>query len=192
MKPARPHNVVRVLLVEPSRPVRELVSEYLRGRGLVVVAVPSAAAARVSWAEATHDVLLTETALPDGDGAELIRHCADPHANPTACGFLAVSGALTVPEAVAVMQAGAEDVLLKPLRLREVFDAVRASAQRARVRARDRLARELFLGAAACESAVAASALRAILDAEAPLMAGDAVLAAACARVVAMAEERCR
>lgn len=192
MKAARTAAPLRILVVEPNLPVRELLTEYLTGRGMEVEAVDTAAAARVCWASRPHDVLVTETALPDAEGADLLRQCAAGPSGAPGCGLLAISGALSVPETITVMQAGAEDVLLKPLRLREVYDAVRASAQRSRGRDRERLARELFLGAARCDSLAEASALAAILQAEEALLSGDPVLAAACARLVALAEERCR
>lgn len=177
---------MRVLVVEPNLPVRELLGEYLRGRGMEVTSVDSAAAARVADTGARPDVLLTETALPDSEAVDLLKQWAG------SCGLLAMAAALSVPETIATMQAGAEDVLLKPLRLREVHEAIRASAARARARERERLGRELLLGSARCETLAEASALRAILTAEAPLLAGDPALAAACARVVAMAEQQCR
>lgn len=173
-------------MVEPNLPVRELLREYLRGRGMDVTAVESAAAARVAWTGQRLDVLLTETALPDSEAVDLLRQWAG------SCGLLAMAAALSVPETIATMQAGAEDVMLKPLRLREVHEAIRASAARARARERERLARELFLGAARCETAAEASALRAILAAEANLLGGDPALAAACTQLVTLVEQQCR
>ncbi len=188
----RPAAPIRVLLVDPNLPERELLREYLRGRGLEVVAVDTAAAARVALATSRHDVVMTETELPDAEGAELLRQCANPESGSWGCGLLAIAASLSVPETIAVMQAGATDVLLKPLRLREVYDAVRAVAARSRTIERERLGRELLMGAVRCEGAAEASALRAILGAEAALLSGDPGLASACARAVTLAEERCR
>jgi DNA-binding response OmpR family regulator len=176
---------IRVLVVEPNQPTRELLGQYLRGRGMIVTLVDSASAARVEWAGPRPDVLLTETALPDAECAEVLRQCQG------AAGLLAMSSALSVPEAIATMQSGADDVLLKPLRLREVYDAIRGCALRARTRERERLARDLFLGAARCQTASEAGALRAILNAETALFAADPALAVACDRLVALAEQQC-
>ena len=177
---------IRLLVVEPNLPVRELLGQYLRGRGMEVTLVDTAGAARVAWTGPRADVLLTETDLPDAEGADLLRQCAG------SAGLLAMTSALGVPEALATMQAGADDVLLKPLRLREVYDAVRACAARARTRERERLARELFLGVARCQTASEAGALRAIFTVEAPLFAADPALALACDRLVTLAEQQCR
>ena len=185
-KPPFRQNPVRVLIVEPNLAVRELLGEYLRGRGMDVTTVESAAAARVAWNGPRPDVLLTETALPDAEVGDLLKQWAG------SCGLLAMAAALSVPETIGTMQAGAEDVLLKPLRLREVYESVRGSAARARGRDRERLGRELFLGAARCETAVEASALRAILTAETALLAGDPALADACRRLVTLVEQQCR
>jgi len=185
-KPTLRPPATRVLVVEPNLPTRELLAEYLRGRGMVVTLVDTAGAARVEWAGPRPDVLLTEIALPDAEGVDLLRQCQG------SAGLLAMASALSVPEAIATVQAGADDVLLKPLRLREVYDAIRACAARARTRERERLARDLFLGVARCETASEASALRAILTAEAPLFSADPALALACDRLVALAEQQCR
>ena len=174
------------MLVEPHLPVRELITAYLDGRGMEVTSVDSASAARVAWAGLPHDVVVTETALPDAEGADVLRQVGE------GCGRLAIAASLSVPETILTMQAGAEAVLLKPLRLRELYDAIRGAAQRARGRERERLARDLFLGASRCGTMAEASALRAILDAEADLLAGDPALRTACTRVVHMAEQQCR
>lgn len=185
-KPALRPPATRVLVVEPNLPTRELIAQYLRGRGMVVTLVGTAGAARVEWSGPRPDVLLTEIALPDAEGVELLRQCQG------SAGLLAMASALSVPEAIATMQAGADDVLLKPLRLREVHDAIRACAARAQTRERERLARDLFLGAARCETSSEASALRAILAAEASLFNADPELAGACDRLVTLAEQQCR
>lgn len=175
---------IRVLLVDPTLTVRELLQEYLRGRGMAVTAVETVAAARVAWTTERYDVVVCETALPDGEASQVFAQFRD-----FGCGLLAIAGSLSVPNAIATLRAGAEDILLKPLRVREVYDAVRGAAVRGRLRERERLARGILIGAARCQSRTEATALRAILSAEADLFAEDAVLQDACTRVVALAEQ---
>ena len=181
------HQPIRVLLVDPTLPVRELLHEYLRRRGMVVTAVGTVAAARVAWTVERYDVVICEIALPDGEAAQVFTQFRE-----YGCGLLATAASLSVPTAIATLQAGAEDVLLKPLRVRDVYDAVRGAAARGRVRERERLARGILISAARCQSLPETTALRAILVAEAALFAEDPVLHDACTRVVAIAEQQHR
>jgi DNA-binding response OmpR family regulator len=175
------------LLVDPTLTVRELLQEYLRGRGMAVTAVGTIAAARVAWTTERYDVVVCETALPDGQASQVFAQFRE-----FGCGLLALASSLSVPNAIGTLQAGAEDIVLKPLRLREVYDAVRAAAARGRIRERERVARGILVGAASCQTLTEATALRAILSAESNVLAEDPVLHDACARLVARAEQEHR
>jgi signal transduction histidine kinase/CheY-like chemotaxis protein len=73
--PARPtprESVIRVLLVEDEKMVRELTKRILVGNGFSVMEAPDAAVALQRAAEGEFDVLLTDVVLPGLSGAELV------------------------------------------------------------------------------------------------------------------------
>lgn len=117
----------RVLIVEDEDPVRELLAEYLRGRGAEVTDCATAAAGLRALAEGTFDLLVTDLKLPDGEGLDLIRSARSrPH--PPVC--VVMSGYATVDDAVAVLTGGAVDLVLKPFRLRDAYAALGRALQR--------------------------------------------------------------
>jgi DNA-binding response OmpR family regulator len=132
----------RILIVEDEEPVRELLAEYLRGRGHHVVERSSAGDGLRALAEQAFDLLVTDLKLPDGEGLDVVRvACARPL--PPVC--VVMSGYATVDDAIAVLTHGAVDLLLKPFRLRDAHAA---------------LQRALLRGAEAREQALALLATR--------------------------------
>lgn len=112
------HMAPHILLVEDEAPVRELVAEYLRGRGASVQEAHGVEEARVLLVDGHWDVVITDLRFPDGDGTELIvAACAKEP--PIAA--VVLSGVTNVEAAVGALRAGALDYLVKPVRLREVF-----------------------------------------------------------------------
>ena len=123
-----------VLIVEDEDAVRELLSEYLRGRGLTVVERRSAAEGARALSDQPIDLLITDLKLPDGDGLELVRLAATRPV-PPAC--VVMSGYATVDDAIAALTLGAVDLILKPFRLRDAHAALqRALARGAEERSR--------------------------------------------------------
>ena len=64
---------VRVLLVDDDDDTRDIVERVLARRGAEVVAVPSARAALLRFAEQRFDALLVDIMMPGMDGYEFIR-----------------------------------------------------------------------------------------------------------------------
>ena len=88
--------------------------------------------------------VLTEAVLPDLDGVDLIRRVIDRHDD--AWPVTVVSGEVTVEKAVALMKAGAVDLIERPFSvgrmLQAVNDCLRSLAARDAGRTRKRLARQ--------------------------------------------------
>jgi DNA-binding NtrC family response regulator len=105
----------RILVVDDEPAIRELVAEYLRGRGLEVAVAPDAERACAALEEDRPDIVLTDLKLPAMDGIGVLRAA-------TAAGVPGVlmTGYGTVETAIEAFAAGARDYVLKPFRLREL------------------------------------------------------------------------
>src|SRR5438270_864541 len=64
---------MRVLLVEDSEPLRELLSEALRSADYVVDSVATARGLLNSVAASSYDLLIVDLGLPDDEGLNAIR-----------------------------------------------------------------------------------------------------------------------
>lgn len=117
----------RVLIVEDEDTVRELLAEYLRGRGLLVVERRTAAEGVRMLSDQPFDLLVTDLKLPDGDGLDLVRS-AVARPSPPAC--VVMSGYATVDDAISALTHGAVDLILKPFRLRDAHEALQRALLR--------------------------------------------------------------
>ncbi len=110
---------VRVLVVDDEPAIRELLAEYLRGRGMDVAVVPDGEQGRDAIGREPPDLVLTDLKLPGIDGIEVLRAAASG-------GVPAVlmTGFGTVETAVDAYAAGARDYVLKPFRLRDLYAAL--------------------------------------------------------------------
>lgn len=153
----------RVLVVDDEPPIRELLVEYLRGRGMSAEAVSDGEDARARLAGEPWGLVVTDLKLPGIDGVEVLRAALArdvPTVLMSACG--------TVDAVVEAHALGARAYLAKPFRLRdawEVIAGVLAAAARDRRRAWQSSAFELLAAAAAAPDPAAAEALLAPLGA---------------------------
>lgn len=156
---------IRVLVVDDEPAIRELLTEYLRGRELTVSAVSDGESAMVLLEKDPPDIVLTDLKLPGVDGVEVVRRAA---ACAPAVPALMMTGFGTVDTAVAAFTAGARDYLAKPFRLRDLYaslERVLAAAERDRRGAWASEAVALLARAETVTDADAAEALLPTLDA---------------------------
>jgi DNA-binding response OmpR family regulator len=119
---------MRLLLVEDSPRLAELLGETVREAGWRLDAVGSVAEAEAALAAHEHDLLVLDLGLPDGDGLELLRRlrrAGDP------LPVLVVTARGAVEERIAGLDAGADDYLVKPFHHREFLARCRAMLRRA-------------------------------------------------------------
>lgn len=170
--------LTRILVVDDDTGIRELLVEYLRGRGMEVEAAADGATAFALLAVSHPSAVITDLKLPDIDGLEVVREAA--RADPPIA-VLATTGYGGVGEVLGAVQAGAQDLLLKPFKLRELWASLehalaRTAREREARRALDRLA--LLEAAEVAETPEAAEALVPALEAlwpdvaEGPLLVG--------------------
>jgi CheY-like chemotaxis protein len=117
----------RVLLVDDSLPIRELLSEYLTTRGCVVTEAPDGQEALELLAQQrSFDILITDVRVPRVGGMEVLRAARriDP---PLPC--LMMTGFASVEAAVEAYNAGAFDFIEKPFKLRRIWDSMQRAIQ---------------------------------------------------------------
>lgn len=119
---------MRLLLVEDSERLSELVTEAVRAAGWRIDAVASVAEAEAAVAVTQYDVLLLDLGLPDGDGVDLIR---TRRAARDQTPILVLSARSGIDDRVDGLDAGADDYLAKPFHSRELMARVRALMRRA-------------------------------------------------------------
>ncbi len=119
--------MVRILLVEDDRDLREEVADFLRGEGHVVREAGSRQEFRALMAEEPCDIALLDRRLPDGDGLDLI---GEGRAVGWRCGFVLLTARDAAPERIAGYETGADHYLTKPVRLDELAVILKSLARR--------------------------------------------------------------
>ena len=109
--------MTHILLINHNASERKTLREQLASTGFTVSEASTLTAAERQRASRSPDLLITNLALPDGDVSELIR-AASP--SPT----LVIADTPDVESIIAVMKAGAADVLVNPSTADELIAAV--------------------------------------------------------------------
>ena len=120
--------VLKVLLVEDDRELRQTLRDALSVEGYEVVASGSAADARAVLrhtmiSDSPLDVLILDLGLPDGDGGELLRTVRAQYALPV----LIISARHDDANKVALLDSGADDYLVKPFSISELLARMRVT-----------------------------------------------------------------
>ncbi|MEX6506720.1 response regulator transcription factor [Jiella sp. M17.18] len=118
---------MRLLLVEDSDRLTELMKETVHGAGWRIDAVSTAEDARNALKNSEHDLLVLDIGLPDGNGLDLLREIREAD---TDLPVLIVTAMGDVDSRIAGLDAGADDYLAKPFHHREFLARCRALARR--------------------------------------------------------------
>jgi DNA-binding response OmpR family regulator len=117
---------MRILLIEDHPRLREMTRAHLVDCGFVVDAFSTLEDGRAALAEVAYDAVVLDLGLPDGDGAELLRWNAGHSPVPA----LILTARDQVGERISVLNAGADDYLVKPVDLGELEARLRAILRR--------------------------------------------------------------
>lgn len=119
---------MRVLLVEDEFGLGDAVSAYLSKTGRSVDWVRNFADGKVAADGSSHDLLIVDLRLPDGNGLELITKLRDTgDVRP----LIIISAQDQIRDRIAGLNAGADDYLIKPFNLRELGARLEALQRRA-------------------------------------------------------------
>jgi len=115
---------MRVLLVEDDRELRTTLSDALRVEGYEVVTAASLSEGRalLTHAEAP-DLLLLDLGLPDGEGEALLAELRRQRGTPV----LVISAREQDGQKVRLLDAGADDYLVKPFSVSELLARMRVA-----------------------------------------------------------------
>jgi two-component system repressor protein LuxO len=119
-----------VLLVEDTRALAELYRSYLRDAPWSLGHAATAAEARAAFDGGAVDAVLLDLRLPDADGLDLLREI---RSRPAAPPVIVITANGSVATAVAAMQAGAADFLVKPFPQERLLVTLRNALERARL-----------------------------------------------------------
>jgi len=114
---------LQVLVVEDDRSIREMMRQALSLEGFTVRTAVSLSEAGSMVEHATPDLMLLDLGLPDGDGAELLRRIRLMHNFPV----LVVSARHQEAQKVQLLDAGADDYLVKPFSVAELLARIRVA-----------------------------------------------------------------
>ena len=114
---------LKVLLVEDDRELRTTLRESLMVEGYEVVAAASLADAHALLANTEVDIVLLDLGLPDGDGETLLTALRRGRSTPV----IVISARETDDPKIRLLDAGADDFLVKPFSLGELLARMRVA-----------------------------------------------------------------
>lgn len=121
---------MRILLIEDSARLRELLCEAVRDAGWRIDAFATALEGRLALDGADYDLLLLDLGLPDEDGLEVLKSL---RASKVSLPVLVLTARGAIDERIAGLDAGADDYLAKPFHNGELIARIRALMRRAPV-----------------------------------------------------------
>jgi two-component system copper resistance phosphate regulon response regulator CusR len=119
---------MRLLLVEDDAAIRRLLEKSLTEAGYQIDSAANATAAEALALEFTHDGMVIDLGLPDGDGLDLIQRCRE---HGSTAPVLILSARRSVTERVQGLEHGGDDYLTKPFALAELLARLRNLLRRA-------------------------------------------------------------
>ncbi|WP_115531265.1 response regulator transcription factor [Xanthomonas campestris] len=122
---------MHLLLVEDDTMLADAICDGVRQQSWTIDHVGTAAAARTALVEHHYTAVLLDIGLPGDSGLTVIRYMRG-HYDPTPVIALTARGQLT--DRIRVLDAGADDYLVKPFQFDELMARVRAIARRSQGR----------------------------------------------------------
>ncbi len=120
---------MRTLIVEDNVRLAALMSELLTANGNVVDVSASVDEARTALRLVEYDLVLLDLSLPDGDGRDVLNAIRQSQSNAF---VLVVTARSDVVDRVHVLNAGADDYIVKPFSDDELLARVHAISRRPR------------------------------------------------------------
>ena len=118
---------MRILLVEDSPRLLELLAETMRASGYGVDTAGTVADLMASAAAIRYDLVIVDLGLPDGDGLDAIRIL---RSQGNAVPILIITARGSIDARVVGLDSGADDYLIKPFNHAELLARVRALLRR--------------------------------------------------------------
>lgn len=119
--------MAKILIVEDDDFLREGLTELLKKEGYAVQSAACLSAALEALAQAAFDLMLLDVMLPDGSG---LSFCEALRGAGKGLPILFITAFDTEEDIVRGLDAGADDYVTKPFKLRELLSRVRALLRR--------------------------------------------------------------
>ena len=116
-----------VAVVEDEDALREAVAEYLDGRGMRVLSAANAGELRALAAAEAIDVAVLDIAMPGESGLSLARWLKERGPRP---GIIFATAAGRGRDRIAGIELGADDYIVKPYELRELYARINSVLRR--------------------------------------------------------------
>ncbi|HTN92944.1 MAG TPA: response regulator transcription factor [Gallionella sp.] len=117
-----------ILIVDDDLQIRQLLSEYLTGFGMAVVAVADGLAMAEAMKEASFDLVILDLMLPGDDGLALCRKLRAESDVP----ILMLTARGETMDRVVGLELGADDYIVKPFEPRELVARIQTILRRTR------------------------------------------------------------
>jgi len=114
---------LKVLVVEDDREIRAMMQSSLSVEGFDVQTAVSLSEARALLQHAPPDVVVLDLGLPDGDGVELVQQVRQHQTLP----IIIVSARHQEAQKIRMLDAGADDYLVKPFSVGELLARIRVA-----------------------------------------------------------------
>ena len=119
-------NTEKILIIDDTAYILELLSEFLGAKGFAVDIAPDGAAGIAFLEKDSYSLVLTDLKMPGLGGMEVLNYVI-PHCPDTLCIILTGHG--SIKNAVEAVKAGAYDYLTKPVDLEEILIVVRRAIE---------------------------------------------------------------
>jgi len=120
--------MLSILIVDDDMQIRELLSEYLTGFGMSVIAVADGVAMAEAMKVASFDLVILDLMLPGDDGLTLCRRLRAESDVP----ILMLTARGEAMDRVVGLELGADDYIVKPFEPRELVARIQTILRRAR------------------------------------------------------------
>jgi len=114
---------LKILVVEDDREIRAMMQSSLSVEGFDVQTAVSLSEARALLQHAPPDVIVLDLGLPDGDGVELVQQVRQQQTLP----IIIVSARHQEAQKIRMLDAGADDYLVKPFSVGELLARIRVA-----------------------------------------------------------------
>ena len=119
--------MIRVLVLDDERDLREEVSSYIKAHGCEVTEVGTIRQFHQYFSEEKFDVLLIDRLLPDGDGLELVSELRSANIR---CGVIMFTARDASKDRIEGFRTGADHYVTKPVKLEELGALIKVLAWR--------------------------------------------------------------
>ena len=121
---------MKLLAVEDNEQFRLLLSDHLQRHGFWVDQASTGKQALSALASQRYDAVILDLGLPDMDGQNVLLACRDRRPTPLPC--IALTARDAVQSRIEVLEAGADDYVLKPVDIAELKARIKAVLRRAK------------------------------------------------------------